>query len=183
MKIQLVIRGEGKSMDHEGYEKAANYWQIKDIDNVKMESTKLLQAMETYIQQNNTCALATGSGEFVRCTPIEYVYDEGAFWLFSEGGVKFKALEKNKNVCLAIFNSYEGFSNLKGMQVTGTAELVAPFSDLYIKIAAVKKIPIEALKKLSEPMHLIKIKPIQIEYLNAAFKKEGYASRQMITFN
>lgn len=59
--------------------------------------------MEEYILANKTCALATGAGEFVRCTPIEYTYHHGAFWMFSEGGEKFAALEKNKNVCLAIF--------------------------------------------------------------------------------
>ena len=28
--------------------------------------------LEEYIRANNTCALATGAGSYVRCTPIEY---------------------------------------------------------------------------------------------------------------
>jgi hypothetical protein len=34
------------------------------------------------------------------------------------------ALEKNRNVCAAVFDKYQGFGKLKGMQITGTAEIV-----------------------------------------------------------
>ena len=122
-------------MTHEDYERAANHWKIKDASDEKMDRDTLLKEIEQYIKSNNTCALATGSGEFVRVTPIEYTYHDGAFWMFSEGGEKFKALEKNKNVCLAIYDKYEGFGKLKGMQVTGTAEVVDYFSEEYIAAA------------------------------------------------
>lgn len=127
-------------MTHEDYERAANHWKIKDASDEKMDRDTLLKEIEQYIKSNNTCALATGSGEFVRVTPIEYTYHDGAFWMFSEGGEKFKALEKNKNVCLAIYDKYEGFGKLKGMQVTGTAEVVDYFSEEYIA-AVLHKLP------------------------------------------
>lgn len=53
--------------------------------------------------------------------------------------------------CLAIFDKYEGFGKLKGMQVTGEAELVAPFSDEYNAAAEFRKIPLDALKKCRIP--------------------------------
>ena len=84
-------------MTHEDYERAANHWKIKDASDEKMDRDTLLKEIEQYIKSNNTCALATGSGEFVRVTPIEYTYHDGAFWMFSEGGEKFKALEKKLN--------------------------------------------------------------------------------------
>lgn len=169
-------------MTHEEYERAANHWKVKDAESVKLEREQLLPAVEEYILANNTCALATGAGNFVRCTPIEYSYYDGAFWMFSEGGKKFIALEQNKNVCMAIFDKYAGFGKLKGMQVTGVVEMVEPFSDAYIKAADYKKIPIAALKKLPEPMNLICVKPKRIEFLNSEFKSKGYASRQEIEF-
>lgn len=167
-------------MTHEDYERAANHWKIKDASDEKMDRDTLLKEIEQYIKSNNTCALATGSGEFVRVTPIEYTYHDGAFWMFSEGGEKFKALEKNKNVCLAIYDKYEGFGKLKGMQVTGTAEVVDYFPEEYIAAAVYKKIPIEALRKLPEPMNLIKVAPSKIEFLSSEFKKYGCASRQRV---
>ena len=37
--------------------------------------------------------------------------------MFSEGGQKFRALEKNTNVCLAIYEKYKGFGEIEGLQV------------------------------------------------------------------
>lgn len=167
-------------MTHEEYERAANHWKVKDAASEKLDRDIVRKEMEQYIESNNTCALATGSGEFVRVTPIEYTYHDGAFWMFSEGGEKFMALEKNKNVCLAIYDKYEGFGKLKGMQVTGIAEMIDYFSEEYTAAAEYKKIPLEALRKLPEPMNLIKVIPSKIEFLNSEFKKYGCASRQSI---
>ena len=147
-----------------------------------MDAASLMAAAEAYIGANNTCALATGTGDFVRCTPIEYAYRDGAFWMFSEGGEKFIGLEKNPNVCLAIYDRYEGFETLKGMQVMGQAQMIEPFSEAYISAAQFKKIPVEALKKLPEPMHLIRVAPMRIDFLNSDFKKNGFSSRQTLVF-
>ncbi|MBR3770681.1 MAG: pyridoxamine 5'-phosphate oxidase family protein [Clostridium sp.] len=165
-------------MTHEEYEKAANYWNEKDKMSAKMEQSELRKAIEAYIQENDTCALATGVGDFVHCTPIEYKYHQGAFWMFTEGGEKFLALEKNHNVCIAIFDKYQGFGKLKGMQVTGFAELVEPFSESYMEVAQLRKIPVEVLKKMEHPMNLLCIRPSKITFLNSDFKSKGYGSRQ-----
>ena len=169
-------------MTHEDYVTASEHWKKKDAEGIKMDETDLKKAIEKYIKENNTCALATGYGEFVRCTPIEYTYHDGAFWMFSEGGEKFIALENNKNVCLAIFNKYEGFGNTKGMQVTGKAEIVELFSEEYEADAKFRKISIDVLKKFPEPMSLIKVVPSEICFLNSDFKKAGYSNRQIIKF-
>ena len=56
---------------------------------------KRADEMHSSVNSNNTCTLATGTGDYVRCTPIEYSYHDGKFWMFSEGGEKFIGLEKN----------------------------------------------------------------------------------------
>jgi hypothetical protein len=84
---------EGLKMD---YSEAAEYWNKKDADAVKMDRAEILEEAEKFINAHNTCALAAGSGEFVRCTPLEYSWRGGKFWIMSEGGEKFRALEKNK---------------------------------------------------------------------------------------
>lgn len=172
----------GRDSSEDVYDRAASYWIRKEENSVKLSREEILAEAEKYIQSNNTCVLATGSGEFIRCTPIEYKYHDGAFWIFSEGGQKFKALKENKNVCLAIFDKYTGFQNLKGMQITGTAQLIVPFSEEYNAVAQLRNISIEALKKLPEVMYLIKIIPQKIEFLNADFKKMGGDIRQSVSF-
>ena len=167
-------------MTNEEYQAAARYWEEKDADGVKLEREKLRSMAENYILANNTCALATGTGDYVRCTPIEYGYHDGCFWMFSEGGKKFIGLAKNPRVCLAIYDKYEGFGKLHGMQVMGLAELVEPFSARYNAHAAWKKIPLEALRKLPSPMHLICVRPTRIDCLFSDFKALGCSTRQTL---
>lgn len=118
----------------------------------------------------------------MRCTPIEYSYHDGKFRMFSESGEKFIGLEKNVNVCLAIYDKYDGFGSLKSIQVMGRAELVEPFSDIYNAHAQIKKIPIEVLKKLESPMNLICVTPIRTDALFSEFKKNGYSSRHTLEY-
>ena len=160
------------------YDEAASYWQKKDELSVKMPADQLQKRIETFIGKHNTCALAVADGDFVRCTPIEYNFVDGRFYLFSEGGLKFKALKNNKNVCLAIYEEYQGFGKLGGMQITGVAEMVEPLSEEYLKLLAVKKIPVDIMKKLPSPMNLICVAPTIIDYLDSDLKKDGFGSRQ-----
>ena len=177
--IKSVMSGGG-FVTHDQFKKAADYWKNKKQN--AMPEEKLKKTVLEYINSNNTCALATGTGDYVRCTPIEYSYHDGKFWMFSEGGEKFIGLEKNENVCLAIYDKYDGADNLKSIQVIGKADLVEPFSDTYNKHAKIKKLPVETLKKLASPMNLICVTPVKMEVLFSEFKKNGYSSRQTIKF-
>lgn len=162
------------------YQAAIHYWEEKDAASVKLEPDKLRSMVEEYIQVNNTCALASGTGDYVRCTPIEYSWHDNYFWMFSEGGKKFIGLQENPHVCLAIYDRYEGFGKLHGMQVMGLAELVEPFSEAYNAHAAWKNISLEALGKLPSPMHLIRIRPTRIDCLFSDFKQLGCSPRQIL---
>lgn len=164
------------------FKEAASYWKEKDKNSVKMESSQLKEDILEYIRANDTCALATGAGDFIRCTPIEYTYHNDAFWMFTEGGQKFNGLEQNSNVSIAIFEKFSGFGHLKGMQVSGNAIIIEPFSKEYVEAAKVRKIPLEALKKLPHVMYLIKVVPSKIEFLNSDFHEKGYDARQMLEF-
>lgn len=160
------------------YKKAASYWIEKDEKAVRMDGDGLWTQIEKFLSAHNTCALATGCGDFVRCTPIEYTYKGGRFWMFSEGGLKFRGLEGNKNICIAIYDSYTSFGHLRGMQISGTAELVEPWTGEYMDLLAFKKIPSESLKKLPTTLYLIKVTPTRIDFLCSEFKKLGFDSRQ-----
>lgn len=167
-------------MDHEGYEEIINYWKKKDAGAVKLPRETLCSFAEDFLTTHAICSLATGSGDFVRCTPVEYGYHRQALWIFSEGGLKFRALENNPAVCVAVYEASETMGNLNSMQIDGTACLVEPFSQAYLEAAAFKHIPIAALKKLPMPMNLIKVTPIHADLLCSAFKKQGASSRQSL---
>ena len=127
---------------------------------------------------HNTCALATASDGMVRNTPIEFNYVDGCFYFFSEGGLKFKNLKENKNVGLAMYEKFEGFNKLWGIQVQGVASMVEPFSEEYLKLLEHKKIPVESMKKLPQPMNLIKVTPKSYDVLDFRYHTCGFGSRQ-----
>ena len=168
-------------MKLEDYKKAINYWNKKESK--AMPADVLKPIVEQFLSDSAVCALATGTGNYVRCTPLEFSYHDGKFWIFTEGGQKFIGLEKNENVSLAVFDKNPDFGELKSVQVMGKAELIEPMSDEYITHAEYKKVPVAALKKLadkSEPMHLLCITPASMDVLFSDFKKQGYDSRQKI---
>ena len=170
-------------MTEQQYQSAANYWTSKS--RVEMPAAELKQYAEEFITTHSVCALATGAGDYVRCTPLEYSYHDGKFWTFTEGGEKFIGLEKNKNVSLAIFETNPGFGELKSLQVMGVATIIEPMSEEYIAHAEHKKIPVAALQNLynqGRPMHLLCINPTKMDVLCSDFKKQGYDSRQVIEF-
>ena len=152
------------------YDTAASYWTEKAKDSVSMEPEALKERIESFIAGHNTCSLATASADMVRCTPIEYNYLDGVFYLLSEGGLKFKA----------IYEPYGGFGNLKSVQIEGKAEIIEPFSDEYMRLLEYKKIPVDAIKKMPHPMNLIKIIPDNFDYLDSDLKKDGFDIRQHI---
>ena len=165
------------------YKAAADFWKTKECKEMPVEQQK--PVVEEFLHSNAVCALATGTGDYVRCTPLEYSFHDGQFWIFTEGGEKFIGLEKNKNVSLAVFEKNPDFGALKSVQVTGTAKLIEPMSEEYIAHAEYKKIPVAALQKLADqrqPMHLLCITPMRMDVLFSDFKKQGYDSRQKLDF-
>ena len=57
-----------------------------------------------------------------------------------------------------------------------------PFSEEYLKLLQYKHIPKEMIRKMPEPIHLIKITPVEAEFLDTDFKKDGYNARQKVIF-
>ena len=171
-------------MTTEEYKSATNFW--KEKERKEMPAEQLKQIVEEYLGSSSACALATGYGDYVRCTPLEYSYHDDKFWIFTEGGEKFIGLEKNANVSLSVFDKNPSFGELKSVQVMGKAKIIEPMSAMYVTHAEYKKIPIAALQKLADeghPMHLICIVPERADVLFSEFKKQGYDSRQILDFS
>ena len=125
------------------YEKAAAYWTSRDEKTNHMPREALQAAIEAFAGARNTCALATGNGADIRCTPLEYTYKDGKFWIFSEGGLKFKGLSENSYVSLAIFEPFGGTGTAEGLQVMGKADIIEPWSPAYTALMEYKRLPIE----------------------------------------
>ena len=159
-----------------------NFWIEQQKTAKHMVPEKALRHIVNFIKNHNTCALATATGDFVRCTPIEYTYMDDCFYLYSEGGAKFIGLEKNKNVSLAIFEYYGDKNDSHGLQIAGEAELFPPRCELFKKVLAFKGIPYDVMKAAKVDVCLIKITPKEYEMYDTDFVKAGYDVRQIIRF-
>lgn len=169
-------------MDHKEYLKAADYWKKHDKNSVKMSNNELTEVYNKFLDSHNTCALATGYDDFIRCTPIEYSWINGCLYMLSEGGIKFKCLGENRNVGIAVFDTYKGFGKLSSIQIQGRGEIVDADLDEYSMVLKYKKIPEAAIKKLEHPMYLIKVIPESMDLLFSEFKEKGYGTRQHVDF-
>lgn len=165
-------------MTNDQYEAASSFWIKKDAESKHMDDQELYERIDHFLSEHKVLALASGDASFIRCTPLEYTWHDDALWIFSEGGMKFRALKNNPHVSAAVFESNMSFGSLLSCQIQGQVEMVDLFSKEYMAEAFVRHIPAEMLKKLPEPMWLLKIIPDEMTLLDSSLKKEGYGSRQ-----
>lgn len=167
-------------MDHEGYAKAANYWKDREEKFKEMEPERLMKEIESYVTSRRTCALGTGYGTSVRVSPVDYTYRDGVFLIYTEGGDKFLNLEHNDNVSLAVFDQNGAEPGLKGLQVQGKGIIVDSDTEEYAAPLRDRGMAEDRIKWLGGFVHLLKVVPERMEFLNTLFQKDGYGSRQTI---
>ena len=160
------------------YKAAAEFWIEKDKDAVKMPPDELRKELDAFLKGEKVCTLAVADGDFIRCTPLTYAYREGRFYIFSEGGRKFRALAKNKNVALEIHAEYRGLGTAKSVQVTGEAEVIGADDEDFIARANAAGMNGASLKKMG--LILIVVTARKLEYLNSELRKRGYCPRQCL---
>ena len=164
------------------WEAAANHWIAQESAETSMPEADLFTEIEAFLARHKICTLATAGNGIVRNTTVEYLYAEGAFWIISEGGQKFRTLQANKNVCLAIHDDDISFATLAGLQVTGTAEVVEPFGEDYAHACELRGLPMERLRAMPFVMNIIKVTPTRFDYVNGTLKERGFSPRQHIEF-
>lgn len=135
--------------------------------------------IDAFLMNKNTCTLATGYGEFVRATPLEYEYYDGNIYIISEGGLKFIGLSRNNKVSVCVYEDYKNMSSLCGLQVSGEAEILKPWCEEYLATLSRKDLKIENISKLPFDMNVIKITPSKYEFLYSKFKNLGFDPKQI----
>lgn len=144
----------------------------------KMPKEELLIEITKFIKEHNTCALATGNKDFIRNTPMKYIYYKRSFYFVTQEGYDFKGILQNSNVSIAIFNNHISMDNILGMQILGKGEVVSKTSDEYLEVIEKNNIKIESDDNLSISINLLKVVPDNIEFTNSEFKKNGFDSKQ-----
>ena len=162
------------------YKHFQNFWIEQQKTAKHMDKAEAYEHIKTFIKNHNTCGFATGYGDYIRCTPIEYTYMNEEFWFVSEGGSKFIGLEHNKNVSLAIFEYYGDVRDSHGLQVMGKAELYDHESEELKKLLAFKGIAYDVMKAAKVKVAVVRVIPYKFEMYDTDFVKAGYDVRQIV---
>lgn len=170
----------GKFKVEEACEEACIIKGILESNSVKLDNVSLQKAIDDYVSGKNTCTLTCGVCEFIRSTPIEYMYYNNCFYFFTEGGMKFKGILQNPNVSICIYDEYSGMKNLKGLQISGKAELISIGSDEYKELLMKRNLSYENISKLPINLNLLKVYPMKFEFLNSDFKEAGVDTKQVL---
>lgn len=179
-KVGMSLKDMGEFKVEEACNIASKCAEVLNRQSLKLGKKELMDHINEFIMQHNTCALATGTGEFVRCTPIEYMYINGAFYFISEGGFKFRGILQNPNVSISIFNNYIDMQSLASLQVSGQAEIIPCYNDEYNEVMKAKGINLKNLSNMPFDLNLIKVKVSKFEFLNSAFKKKNVDVKQTL---
>lgn len=166
-------------MTDEAYARAVSFWDRKDAGERKLDADRLSAWIDGFLGSHRVLALATGGGDTIRCTPLEYHWDQGALWVFTEGGRKLCGIRDDRRVAAAVFDAGTAFGSLRSAQIEGEAFVLGPEDEAYGRAAALRHLPIATLQGLAEPLWLLKIVPKEIQCLDSSFRKEGYGSRQL----
>ncbi len=167
-------------MTRQDYDRAVSFWTSRESELKRMEPGQLLAKMEEFLISHNTCALATGSGTFVRCTPVEHEYFSGRMWILTEGGLKFAALRDNSRVSAAVYEPYTGFDSMKGIQITGTAQVAEPGSREFKEYQIHRKEKEGEGAMIPQGLYLLVIHPEKMEGVFGEFLELGYSARQTV---
>lgn len=182
-KVKIPLQDMGKLSLKEVSEIGEQLRQQLHVNHNPMQVEDLKREIDGFIKKHNMLALATGSGNEVRCSPVEYIYEEGSFFIITEGGLKFRGLTQNNKVSFSIYDAYEGMDKLGGLQVTAKAKMVPIFSVEYIKIMGIRGIKIETLQKLPIDLYMVKLQPLKYEFLYSPLAKRGYEAKQCLSID
>ena len=147
----------------------------------EMDPDELTNIIDEYIKAHTTLALATAGKGNVRCTPLEYNYKDGVFYIVTEGGLKFRSLLSNDDISAAIFEPYDGsMDHISGLQFSGKAVIVERGSDEYWEVLSQKHVTREACENLPVELFIVRIIPLRYEFLCSKFNEDGYDAKQFV---
>lgn len=172
-------RNKNRKLRNKFIEFAAKIRTIMECDIKKYPDELLKKDIETFLKEHNMCTLCSGSADMLIGTPIEYMYETGNMYIITEGGRKFINILKNDEVSVAIYNEYEGFAKLKGLQLKGKVEIISIDAPEYDRILKMKKLKPENVKNLNMIMNVLRIKLERADFLCSEIKTKGYDAKQI----
>ncbi len=132
------------------------------------------------LKEQSLCVIATCSDNVPRASTVEYFPVATTIYILTEGGVKIENIIRNPNVSIAIHAPFAGWQTVRGIQITGIAEIGRRDSIVYEE-------GLDAFNKrrgetgtLPDIMSIVKVKPSKIEYIDSDLGSKGFKVRHTL---
>lgn len=135
-----------------------------------------------FMKARATCVIATCSDTMPRASTVEFFPSGLAIYILTEGGRKLENIRKNPQVSIAVSDAFTNWESLRGLQITGAAEIGTKGSDIFREgLEAYRKRRAKQNAALPDFMSVIKVIPVQIEYIDSRLAKRGYPIRNILS--
>jgi general stress protein 26 len=146
----------------------------------ELSKQELDQLIVDLLKEQSLCMIATCSGNLPRASTVEYFPIATTIYILTEGGVKIENIIHNPNVSIAIHAPFAGWQTVRGIQITGVAEIGRRGSRVYEEGLDAFNRRRGHIRTLPDIMSVIKVKPSKIEYLDAALGNKGVNVRHTL---
>jgi general stress protein 26 len=148
-----------------------------------MTTKELENRITDFMETQGMCVLATCNKGMPRASAVEFFPEGTTLYILTEGGHKVENISANPAVSVAIHTQFTGWDSIKGVQITGTAEIGTAGSWIFDEgLKAYKKR--RGLKSVSIPkdMNIVRVTPKMIEYLDTTLKVKGLGVRHVLEY-
>lgn len=136
-----------------------------------------------FLGEQQMCVLATCADAAPRASAVEFFPRGFVLYVLTEGGRKIQNLWKNPLVSVAIHTQFTGWDSIRGIQVSGMAEIGKAGSAIFREgEAACRDRKGDADFSLPASLFVIRITPATIEYLDTTLRARGYPVRHTLGF-
>ena len=152
-------------------------------ERMSMNVKDLEQMITLFMKTQGMCVISTCSGCEPRASAVEFFPAGTTLYILTEGGRKIENIEKNPHVSVAIHTQFTGWDSIKGIQITGKAEIGGSGSKLFDEgVEAYRRR--RGLKSVSVPsfMSIIKVIPLKIEYLDATLRAKRLDTKHVLEY-
>jgi hypothetical protein len=115
---------------------------------------------------------------------VEFFPMGTTLYILTEGGIKIENIKRNPHVSIAIHADFTGWSDVKGVQITGTAEIGEKGSSIFNEGVSAynRRRGLQSTAgSLPDFMNVIKVTPAKLEYLDATLGEKDYKVRYTLS--
>jgi general stress protein 26 len=135
-----------------------------------------------FLESQGMCVMATCSSGTPRASAVEFFPEGTTIYVLTEGGRKVENIEGNPKVSVAIHTQFTGWDTIKGIQITGRAEIGGKGSVIFAEgERAYEKRKKQAIR-VPDFLSVIRITPQRIEYLDTTLRAKGHDVKHVLEY-